>query len=119
GSLSGQRDRRLAVAVVHFGAGAFLSISILNLLPEAAEQAGWPPALLAATTGCLLCLALARWSGSFCPACAMGEGHAGHLSVGAPLLTVVAIHCGLDGVPLAGSAARGMADAVSLAILIH
>src|SRR3954468_7529254 len=82
--------------LVHFAAGAFLGLALLDLLPEAAVPAGWPAAGGAALLGALATLFLSRWVGARCPGCALGHGEVLRHRLGTPLLCVVGLHCILD-----------------------
>src|SRR5439155_3955505 len=73
GTLAASRGRLLTVPLVQFAAGAFFGLALLHLMPEAAEQTSWPGAIFAAAAGMLACALLARWAGSFCPACEAGH----------------------------------------------
>ncbi|MGV3720638.1 MAG: ZIP family metal transporter [Actinomycetota bacterium] len=119
-------------AVIGFAAGAFLALAVLHLIPEAAVEIGWPLALAAAALGYALSLAVSRRASSFCPVCSLTGEHApeptapsptvSHVEpgIGAPLLLVVAIHCGLDGLALSGAGQHGhTAELMSLALLLH
>lgn len=128
---TGFGTRRTATTIaVNFAAGAFLAVAVLHLLPEAASNAGWLLAVLAAAAGGALCAGLARWAGGFCPACMSGHsagaaapneaaGLDSTLQLGIPLVLVLALHSAFDGLALVGSGADHQADLVSLAVLIH
>jgi zinc transporter ZupT len=118
GALGTQRNRAVVGPMVHFAAGAFLGIALLHLIPEAAREAGWAAAVLAAAAGCAVCALLGRLTGAACPAC---EGHsATHVRVGTPLLWVAALHSVLDGFALADPHAHAEeAGLLSAAILLH
>jgi zinc transporter, ZIP family len=140
------KSRIPASLIVHFAAGAFLAVALIHLLPEAAEGAGWPAALLGAAVGSGFCALLARWAGGFCPACLGGKEDSRHgagtlspipsplgtarvqvweqggrLRLGIPLLVVVSVHSALDGLALVGEgrAHVGDVDLISMAVLLH
>lgn len=120
GAFGGGRNRASAALAVHFAAGAFLVLVVIHLLPEAGEQAGWGPALAAATLGWVVCAGLTRRTGTACPGCATGHAHAGQFTYGVPLLVAVTLHCTLDGLALAGAAGHGASgELLALAVLAH
>jgi zinc transporter ZupT len=119
GGVSTLRNRRITGALIHFAAGAFLGVALLHLLPEAAETVGWLPALLAAAGGGLFTALIGRWAGSGCPACEAGPEEAAALRLGTPFFIVVALHSGLDGIPLAGTGSHHTAELFSMAVLFH
>jgi len=120
GATSAGRHRRLTAVLVQFAAGAFAGLALFHLLPESAAGIGWLAAIAAAVAGFGACALLARWAGGFCPACDATHQHAAPVRLGLPLLIVVAIHSGLDGLPLADAVRHSNSMAlVSLAILAH
>ncbi len=112
------RARAVSVPLVHFAAGAFLAVALVYLLPEAAELASWPTALLAVAAGVALCGLLAR-TGAACPACDHQKPVV-DARLGTPLLLVIAVHGGLDGMALAGAGdAHHTSEVLPLAMLLH
>lgn len=108
-----------AQRLVFFAGGAFGTIALLDLGPEAFELAGWS-ALLAAALALLAVGLLARRTVALCPC-----GHEGHpapaLTLGPLLLAVLALHCILDGLALGEGrhAPNRAGEVLSLAVLVH
>ena len=100
GAVGATRGRDAAGLVLHFSAGALLTVTLLQILPEAAEASGWMLAILTALCAWLACAAVGRRLGGVCPGCA-SHSQAASIRVGFGLMAAVAVHCLLDGLPLA------------------
>jgi zinc transporter, ZIP family len=122
GAVGVGRSRTVIAPLVHFAAGAFLAIALLYLLPEAAEMAGWPAALLTMTLGLGLCAALGTWAGASCPACDVPDGPTLDGRLGVSLMLVVGLHSILDGLALAQTGhghGHHSGEILPLAMLFH
>ena len=127
---SGRRNNTSAARyIVYFAAGAFLAVALLDLLPEAASEIGWPVALLSGAAGWGAASLLATWAGGFCPGCDIGDhgpdsvpspASLSPFPMGLPLLAAISIHAGLDGLALMGGSGRPKgAELLTLAVLVH
>jgi ZIP family zinc transporter len=128
GALSAGGRRSATAGMISFAAGAFLVLACSHMIPEAAEQVGWPGALLAAVLGCLASSWLARHTGAFCPACTLThpEDHLptdppdpGDVGLGLPVLIVVALHSLLDGLALTASHGHHSEELLAAVLLVH
>lgn len=100
GAAGATRGRNAASLALHFSAGALLTVTLLQILPEAAEAGGWKLTVSAAICAWLACAAIGRKLGGLCLGCTT-HSQAASIRVGFGLMAAVAIHCLLDGMPLA------------------
>ncbi|HWC96937.1 MAG TPA: hypothetical protein VG456_09315 [Candidatus Sulfopaludibacter sp.] len=118
--------RERARVVVPFSAGVLLGVALFGLLPELAEEGGWPLSILLFAVGYGVLFAINRYGYAVCPTCAHDHDHNScstelHGFAG-PLIAAAAIHSFLDGWGIATSqlsAAMALRIAVPLAVALH
>lgn len=110
-------SHRALCALVSFAAGALLSVTIVDILPEAAEISGWAGTLGAAVIGLVFFVLIGKYVSYVCPACAASavEHDRGYLRLGILLMIALGLHSTVDGLGIAISSTGGMQR---LAILI-
>lgn len=98
-------------ALVSFAAGALLSVTIVDILPEAASQTGWPRTVWTTLLGLVVFYLIGKYVYYVCPACAASatEGHEerGYLRLGILMMIALGIHSTIDGLAIAASTAVG------------
>jgi zinc transporter, ZIP family len=96
-------------ALVSFAAGALLSVTIVDILPEAASQTGWPRTIWTTLLGLFIFYLIGKYVYYVCPACAASatEGHEkkGYLRLGILMMIALGIHSTIDGLAIAASTA--------------
>jgi zinc transporter ZupT len=118
--------RERARVVVPFSAGVLLGVAFFGLLPELAEEGGWPLSLLLFAVGYGVLFGIDRFGYAICPTCAHDHDHNAcstelHGFAG-PLIAAAALHSFLDGWGIATSqlsATLGLRIAVPLAVGLH
>jgi zinc transporter ZupT len=112
--------------MIPFAAGILLGVALFGLLPELADDLGWPKTLLLSGAGYGLLVLLERFGYSVCPACSHSHDHDSCSTelhgFAAPLVAAAALHSFLDGWSVATSqwvAPLGLRVAVPLAIALH
>ncbi len=118
--------RERARVVVPFSAGVLLGVALFGLLPELAEEAGWPVSLLLFAIGYGALFSIERLGYSVCPTCSHDHDHNAcstelHGFAG-PLILAAALHSFLDGWGIATSqlsTTLGLRIAVPLAVGLH
>ncbi len=80
-----------ARVLVPFSGGLLAAIALFALIPETAEDIGWPVAVLAAAAGYGLLHLFDRYGVPVCPSCSHSHGFSG------PLVTATAVHAFVDG----------------------
>lgn len=122
--LTGLRER--ARLVIPLSAGVLLGVALFGLLPELAEQTGWPASAALFLAGYGLLLAINRYAYPVCPTCAHSHDHDACSTelhgFGAPLIAAAAVHSLLDGWSVAtvqSAAPLGLRIAVPLAVALH
>ena len=107
----GRIGHRLRCAMISFAAGALLAVSILDILPEAAELGGVVPVLVAAPLGFAVFYAVGRWLYVICPACNATalDAERGYLRLGLLLVISISLHAFMDGLALAAGHAAAHA----------
>jgi ZIP family zinc transporter len=119
-------NHKTLCALVSFAAGALLAVTIVEIIPEAAniEGVGWLRALAATVIGVVVFYLIGRYVYYLCPACAASatEEQKGYLRLGVLLMVALAIHSTVDGLAIAASSAAGheiVAILVLFAISYH
>jgi hypothetical protein len=110
---SGGRRARILVPV---SGGLLAAVALFALIPETAEEIGWPVALLAAGCGYGLLEIFDRMGLPVCPSCSHSHGFSG------PLVAATAIHAFVDGwgmMAIRASAAQNAAAAILGVLLLH
>jgi zinc transporter ZupT len=118
--------RQRARVVVPFSAGVLLGVALFGLLPELAEEGGWPMSILLFAIGYGVLFAVNRYSYAVCPTCAHDHDHNAcatelHGFAG-PLIAAAALHSFLDGWGISTSqlsTTLGLRIAVPLAVALH
>jgi ZIP family zinc transporter len=107
-------------ALVSFAAGALLSVTIVDIIPEAAgiTGVGWIRALAATVVGATVFYLIGRYVYYLCPACAASatEEQRGYLRLGVLLMVALAIHSTVDGLAIAASS-KAHREVVALLVL--
>lgn len=118
--------RRRARVVVPFSAGVLLGVALFGLLPELADDAGWPLSLLLFAIGYGVLYGINRYGYAVCPTCAHDHDHNACSTelhgFALPLITAAALHSFLDGWGIAASQlspALSLRIAVPLAVGLH
>jgi ZIP family zinc transporter len=103
--------------LVSFAAGALLSVTVVDIMPEALELSGWAWMLGATVIGVVFFYLIGKYVSYVCPACAASalEHGGGYLRLGILLMIALGIHSTVDGLGIAISSREGMEQ---LAILI-
>lgn len=119
----GRIGHRLLCGMISFAAGALLAVSILDILPEAAELGGLVPVLVAAPLGFALFYAIGRWLYVICPACNATalDAERGYLRLGLLLLISISLHAFMDGLAIAAGheAMPGLGIVILFAVSYH
>ncbi len=104
GTLLGTSHRRLC-ALISFGAGTLLGVTVFGILPECLETLRWWALLLALASGYAVFALISRYVSHVCPACAAShfdEATTHHFSkIAGGMMIALSIHCAADGVALA------------------
>ncbi len=110
---SGGRRARVLVPL----SGALLAaVAMFALIPETADEIGWPVALLAACVGYGLLMIFDRMGLPVCPSCSHSHGFSG------PLVAATAIHAFVDGwgmMAIRSSSTHDASRAILAALLLH
>ena len=96
--------------------GCSRRLRLFALIPETAEEIGWPVALLAACAGYGLLEIFDRLGLPVCPSCSHSHGFSG------PLVTATSIHAFVDGwgmMAIRGSSEHEVSRAILAALLLH
>ena len=123
-SLTGlARSTRL---VVGFSGGLLLGVALFGLLPEVADQTGWPSAVALFVSGYVLLMVIDRFVYPVCPSCSHDHDHEGCDTTlhgfATPLILATAFHAFLDGWSMATSQSAGANSvriALPLALALH
>lgn len=111
---------RFSRRVLPFSGGVLVGIAIFWVLPEIAEQYGWPGALCGIAAGFGLLWLINRYVFAVCPACSHTHDHDACTNrlhgFTAPLLAAASLHSFFDGWSL-GVAHQQSAEGVRLAFL--
>ena len=112
-------SHRTLCALVSFAAGALLSVTILNIAPEAAKLADWRAAIVSIAIGALVFYLIGRYVSYVCPACAASaiDERSGYLRLGTLLVIALGLHSTMDGLAIAVGAEEGI-KAVGVLILL-
>ena len=89
--------------LVSFAAGALLSVTMVHIVPEAAEIVGWAAAVATTVGGESVFYLIGQYVYYVCPACAASatEEQSGYLRLGVLLMVALAIHSTIDGLAIA------------------
>ncbi len=104
GVLIGRASQRFG-ALVNAAAGALLAVTLISLLPEAAEFIALPELILAVASGYAVFFLVGKYVSPLCPACAAGHidahtpVHFGRMTV--LLVIALTLHSLMDGVAVA------------------
>jgi zinc transporter ZupT len=112
---------RRAHILVPLSGGLLAAVAVFALIPETADEIGWPVALLAACAGYALLEIFDRAGLPVCPSCSHSHGFSG------PLVAATAIHAFVDGwgmMAIGGSSSHGLSGhdvsrAILAALLLH
>ncbi|MDO8684889.1 MAG: ZIP family metal transporter [Armatimonadota bacterium] len=96
-------NHRTLCALVSFAAGALLSVTLMHIMPEAIELAGWTYALTSVAAGVLVFYFIGKYVSFICPACAASaiDQRTGYLRLGILLMIALGIHSTMDGLAIA------------------
>lgn len=116
-AMSGGGRARVLVPV---SGGLLAAIALFAIVPETADDIGWPVALLAACAGYGALEIIDRMGLPVCPSCSHSHGFS------TPLVAATAIHAFVDGwgmmaIPnsIQASAGHGASGAIVVALLLH
>lgn len=89
--------------MVSLAAGALLAVTVLHIVPEAAEMVGIPFAGAAIAAGTLAFYLVGKYVYYTCPACAAtgSDDPTGFLRIGALLIVTMTLHSMMDGLAIA------------------
>jgi len=116
-------SHRTLCGLVSFAAGALLSVTVVEIIPEAVKAASWPAvvtsrglaaAFASTAIGLIVFSLIGRYVYYVCPACAASatEQQTGYLRLGILLMIALGIHSTVDGIAIAASSETGMFAAV-------
>lgn len=105
--------------LISFSAGALLSVALFDLIPEAAEGAGWGWTVLSLVAGYFFFYLISRFVSHVCPACSATHAEAHFHAVTGPLVAALSVHSLIDGLALYGHTTSRVDALVCLAILFH
>lgn len=90
-------------ALVSFAAGALLSVTVVDIIPEAIRSSGWLATSISAVVGVIVFYLIGKYVYYVCPACAasaIGEKRS-YISLGVLLMVALGIHSTVDGIAIA------------------
>jgi len=100
-------SHRTLCGLVSFAAGALLAVTVVEIIPEAAEieGVGWIGALFATAAGVAFFYLIGKYVYYMCPACTASatEAKSGYLRLGVLLMVALAIHSTVDGLAIAAA----------------
>jgi zinc transporter, ZIP family len=104
-------------ALVSFAAGALLSVTVVDIMPDAIALSGWGLTVGATVIGVVFFYLIGKYVSYVCPACAASamEHQNTYLRLGILLMVALGIHSTVDGLGIALSSQTGLER---LAILI-
>ncbi len=105
-----------ARVLVPLSGGLLAGVALIALIPETAEEVGWPTALVLAAFGYALLHVLERMGLPVCPSCAHSQGFS------SALVAATALHAVVDGwgmMAVGGSSAQTASRALLAAFLLH
>jgi zinc transporter, ZIP family len=109
--VAGRRSSHYVLcSLVSFAAGALLSVTVVDIIPESAHLIGWPRCLAFGAAGLMIFYVIGRFVYYICPACAASasEERQGYLRLGILLMTTLALHSTVDGAAIAAGASSGV-----------
>lgn len=107
--------------LISFAAGALLSVSFLDILPETFELVGWTKGIISAVSGYLTFFLITRYIFHVCPACAATHTEAHFKAITAGMIVALAVHSFMDGLAIfSGAVVHGhIGIPVFLAVMCH
>lgn len=108
---------RALCALISIAAGALLSVTILEIIPEAYELAGPLWLALGFISGYVLFFLISKYVHHICPACAATHTEERFIAVNLVMISAVALHSMMDGIGVAVSYTAGD-EVASLIILL-
>jgi len=112
-SIAAASERRMRYLVPASGM-LLAGVALLGLIPELAQELGWPSTLILAASGYALLAILDHRGYAVCPSCSHGEKFAGSL------VAATALHAFVDGWGVTAARGQGVVgSAITLAILLH
>jgi zinc transporter ZupT len=126
------RSHRRLCALISFGAGTLLGVTVFGIFPESFETLRWWELLLALASGYGLFFVISKYVYHVCPACAAShfdEAMAHRFSeIATAMMIALAIHCTVDGLAIAAGEEADAADSrtgkaasisIVMAICVH
>lgn len=104
---------RRAHILVPLSGGLLAAVAVFALIPETADEIGWPVALLAACGGYVLLEIFDRAGLPVCPSCSHSHGFSG------PLVAATAVHAFVDGWGMMAIGGHDASRAILAALLLH
>jgi len=114
-------SHRLLCALVSFAAGALLSVTILDIFPEAAKLVGnWTVPLAFGAAGLAFFYFIGRFVYSICPACAASatEEERGYITLGVLLMVTLGLHSTMDGIAIEAGARTNLAIGILILVAV-
>lgn len=96
-------SHRALCALVSFAAGALLAVTILQIIPEAVEMAGWGSTLASVAVAVVFFYLIGKYVSYICPACAasVADQQGAYLRLGILLMVALGLHSTVDGLAIA------------------
>ena len=109
-------------ALISIAAGALLSVTLFEILPEAYQMTGIIEIVIGFITGYALFFLVSKYIYHICPACAATHTEERFLAVNYLMIAAISLHSMMDGIGVAVSAQTGnetASIAILLAVSIH
>lgn len=100
-------SHRALCGLISVAAGALLSVTVVEILPESYEMAGPFWMVLGFVTGYLLFFLISKYVYHICPACAATHTEEKFLALSWVMIVAVSIHSLMDGIGVAAGHAAG------------
>ncbi|HTL71201.1 MAG TPA: ZIP family metal transporter [Candidatus Eisenbacteria bacterium] len=113
-SLIDRVSHRALCLLISFAAGALLSVAVFDMMPEAAQMAGWTAAAGGAMAGYFLFFLISRFIFHVCPACSATHTEANFKALTWTMMIALSIHSFMDGFAVCA----GGADASRVGLLV-
>lgn len=107
--------------LISFAAGALLTVSLFDILPEAFEAVGIVKGLVSFGSGYLLFSLLTRYVYHVCPACSASHTEVQFRAITIAMVSALSIHSFMDGLAISSGSASGSSIGflILLAVVYH
>ncbi len=86
--------------LISFAAGALLAVTLLEILPEALELAGWKGGIVSVLSGYFLFLIVQKFFTHICPACAATHTEVNFKAITLTMVVALSVHSFMDGLAI-------------------